>query len=292
MRYDAFGGITWLDTDFSVKSESDYDWNRTFTGQVLDDETGLMLYRMRYYSTALGRFVSRDPIEYQADDENLYRYVWNNSILHIDFDGFRGGAVHRPVYRPVQPIRRPPSPAYYPKPIKHRPSYWPSSVPSNPIPSPIYAPTPNPLDPYSFPMGPPEYRIPVCIDYGSGSFCLPGHESPSITPQEACLLKELKKKRCDELNDKYHNPECQGCDPRMASTYTKKEIENRIKCFESQIALRQEFLDLGCIMEGLAEEIADAIKGHEKQIREKRGAIKTCKGILGNPRYFPPIPGK
>ncbi len=34
-----------------------------------------MLYRNRYYSTGLGRFVSRDPIGYRAKDVNLVRFV-------------------------------------------------------------------------------------------------------------------------------------------------------------------------------------------------------------------------
>ncbi len=38
--YDAFGNINGLASD----------WNRTFTGQVFDSETGLMLYRNRFYA--------------------------------------------------------------------------------------------------------------------------------------------------------------------------------------------------------------------------------------------------
>jgi uncharacterized protein RhaS with RHS repeats len=49
MNYDAFGQIAWLNTNFSTKNRSDYNWNRTFTGQVFDSETGLVLYRNRYY---------------------------------------------------------------------------------------------------------------------------------------------------------------------------------------------------------------------------------------------------
>ncbi len=54
-KYDAFGKRTAL-------MNSSVDFDRAFTGQVYDKETGLMLYRNRYYSTELGRFVSRDPI--------------------------------------------------------------------------------------------------------------------------------------------------------------------------------------------------------------------------------------
>jgi len=89
MKYDAFGKVTWLDAAFTTKANSDYDWNRTFTGQVLDSETGLMLYRNRYYHTGLGRFVSRDPIEYDAEDVSLYRYVSNLPQLRLDPFGLK-----------------------------------------------------------------------------------------------------------------------------------------------------------------------------------------------------------
>ena len=88
MRYDAFGKVTWLDSDFAVKPKSEYTWNRTFTGQVFDTETGLMLYRNRFYHAGLGRFVTRDPIGYDAGDENLYRYVENSPAFSLDPNGF------------------------------------------------------------------------------------------------------------------------------------------------------------------------------------------------------------
>ena len=77
MKYDAFGKVMWMDDLFATKVNSDYMWNRTFTGQVLDTETDLMLYRNRYYHTGLGRFIQRDPVEYNAGDINLMRYVIN-----------------------------------------------------------------------------------------------------------------------------------------------------------------------------------------------------------------------
>jgi len=42
-----------------------------FTGRYLDKETGLYYFRARYYSGSLGRFVSRDPLEY-VDGTLLY----------------------------------------------------------------------------------------------------------------------------------------------------------------------------------------------------------------------------
>jgi RHS repeat-associated protein len=84
MKYDAFGNVSWMNASFTTIANSAYAWNRTYTGQVLDTETGLMLYRNRYYNTGLGRFVSRDPIGYDAGDANLMRYVGNRTAFYHD----------------------------------------------------------------------------------------------------------------------------------------------------------------------------------------------------------------
>jgi RHS repeat-associated protein len=78
--YDAFGKRNVFDDNFVAKIVSDYAWNRAFTGQLLDVETGLMLYRERYYHTELGRFINRDPIEYNSNNISLYAYVFNSPI--------------------------------------------------------------------------------------------------------------------------------------------------------------------------------------------------------------------
>jgi RHS repeat-associated protein len=85
--YDAFGKRNVFDADFTAKAGTVFNWDRAFTGQVLDTETGLMLYRNRYYSMELGRFVSRDPIGYRYYDWNLFRYVRNNVFAYIDSTG-------------------------------------------------------------------------------------------------------------------------------------------------------------------------------------------------------------
>jgi RHS repeat-associated protein len=85
--YDAFGKQNIFDADFITKAGTTFNWNRAFTGQVLDSETGLMLYRERFYLTRLGCFVSRDPIGYSTGDFSLYRYVYNKSILLQDPHG-------------------------------------------------------------------------------------------------------------------------------------------------------------------------------------------------------------
>jgi RHS repeat-associated protein len=57
-----------------------------FTGREPDLSTGYMYYRNRYYDSALGRFISRDPIGQQGG-LNPYAYVDNNPVNNTDPDG-------------------------------------------------------------------------------------------------------------------------------------------------------------------------------------------------------------
>ena len=85
--YSSFGKASVLSASFATQSPTTYTWNRLFTGQVLDAETGLMLYRHRFYHSGLGRFVARVPIGYDAEDNNLYRYINNRNLLLVDPTG-------------------------------------------------------------------------------------------------------------------------------------------------------------------------------------------------------------
>ena len=55
----------------------------TYTGQRLDPESGLMYYKHRYYDTARGRFLSRDPYR-SVDPKNVYEYVLGRVTTYID----------------------------------------------------------------------------------------------------------------------------------------------------------------------------------------------------------------
>jgi RHS repeat-associated protein len=59
-----------------------------YTGRELDG-TGLYFYRARYYNPAIGRFISEDPIEFEAGSPNFYAYVGNDPIDGIDPFGLK-----------------------------------------------------------------------------------------------------------------------------------------------------------------------------------------------------------
>jgi RHS repeat-associated protein len=87
LNYSAFGQPTFHAPDMTQRTASDFAWNRTFTSQTYDPKTGMMHYRRRDYDPALGRFTNRDPIGYEANDVNLYRYVENKPINATDSEG-------------------------------------------------------------------------------------------------------------------------------------------------------------------------------------------------------------
>jgi RHS repeat-associated protein len=60
-----------------------YAW----TGRELDAETGMQYNRARYYDSATGRWISLDPMGFDAGDSNLYRYVNNQPTDTIDPGG-------------------------------------------------------------------------------------------------------------------------------------------------------------------------------------------------------------
>jgi RHS repeat-associated protein len=78
--YDAFGGVT-SQTNASVVFRYGY------TARELDAESGLQYNRARYLDSFNGRFISEDPIGFQGQDANLYRYVGNNSLSFTDPSG-------------------------------------------------------------------------------------------------------------------------------------------------------------------------------------------------------------
>jgi RHS repeat-associated protein len=80
--YDAFGNIT---TEYDATYRGRYAW----TGRELDVETGLQYNRARYYDSTTGRWISQDPMGFDAGDSNLYRYANNNAPNATDPAGLQ-----------------------------------------------------------------------------------------------------------------------------------------------------------------------------------------------------------
>jgi RHS repeat-associated protein len=81
ITYDAFGNIT-------LETNPEVNFRFSYTGREYDPETGLYNYRARYYDPGVGRFISEDPISFEAGDSNLSRYVNNSPLNYIDPSGF------------------------------------------------------------------------------------------------------------------------------------------------------------------------------------------------------------
>jgi RHS repeat-associated protein len=93
---DAGGNVVRHYEYFAFGKEEYNDHNCTFevsnryTGQVLDDETGLYYYGSRYYDPEIGRFIQPDTVVPRAGDLqalNRYSYVNNNPLKYIDPSG-------------------------------------------------------------------------------------------------------------------------------------------------------------------------------------------------------------
>ncbi len=145
--YTPYGTLEVRDAAFQpTGNPSAYAWPYTYTTRRLDAETGLMYYRNRMYHSELGRFVSRDPIGYEAGDGNLYRYVGDSPTVSLDPTGLAlaWAVFWDDLSSPLR--RRPPNPG---------PGVWP--------PSPIHPssrrPTMPPLPTANRPLRPDEITI-------------------------------------------------------------------------------------------------------------------------------------
>lgn len=80
VEFDAFGRVL-------AQSASQLGDRFLFAGREWDAESDLYYFRARYYSPSLGRFISQDPVGFDAGDFNLYRYVKNSPLGFKDPSG-------------------------------------------------------------------------------------------------------------------------------------------------------------------------------------------------------------
>jgi RHS repeat-associated protein len=86
--YNAFGLSRVMDADFNVVSSSSYDWETRYDNYRFDTESSFYQVRYRYLHPTLGRWLSRDPIEYDGGI-NLYAYCLNNGLNFSDPNGLK-----------------------------------------------------------------------------------------------------------------------------------------------------------------------------------------------------------
>lgn len=79
VSYDTFG----VASTSSLESTGRY----LYVGREYDQDVGLYYNRARFYDPLQGRFLSQDPLGFNAGDSNLYRYVGNSPANATDPTG-------------------------------------------------------------------------------------------------------------------------------------------------------------------------------------------------------------
>ncbi len=84
IAYDGYGNII---KETNPAARGRYTW----TGREFDVETDLQYNRARYDDPTMGRWISQDPMGFDAGDSNLYRYVTNKPVQLSDPSGLQAG---------------------------------------------------------------------------------------------------------------------------------------------------------------------------------------------------------
>jgi RHS repeat-associated protein len=82
--YDIYGSPVIKSPAGAVVPVSAFDNRFLFTGREYIPEAGLYDFRHRFYLPVIGRFLQLDPLRFDAEDYNLYRYAGNNPVNRID----------------------------------------------------------------------------------------------------------------------------------------------------------------------------------------------------------------
>jgi RHS repeat-associated protein len=88
-EYAPFGATSYQ----AIRSGNDVPKRYRYCSKERDDETGLSHHGARYYALWLGRWTSADPLGI-GDGTNLFRYVSNNPVNHIDPSGTQENNAH------------------------------------------------------------------------------------------------------------------------------------------------------------------------------------------------------
>ncbi|WP_328699973.1 RHS repeat-associated core domain-containing protein, partial [Chengkuizengella marina] len=84
--YDIWGNVL---SQISHETKT-FDNPFQYTGEIYDEESGLIYLRARYYDPSMGRFITEDTYEGTINNPlslNLYTYVENNPLIYADPSG-------------------------------------------------------------------------------------------------------------------------------------------------------------------------------------------------------------
>jgi RHS repeat-associated protein len=82
--YDPYGQVTYLNPTTFAPTTDAFDLETLYAGYRHDKETRMYQVRNRYYNTALGTWVSRDPMEERALQRNVLAYSDGNPAGSVD----------------------------------------------------------------------------------------------------------------------------------------------------------------------------------------------------------------
>ena len=88
-RYSAFGEEKIFDENGTLVVSSPFGNPWRFSSKRLDEETGFVYFGRRYYDPETSRWISPDPLGFDGGP-NLYAYVLNSPLTHIDLYGLFG----------------------------------------------------------------------------------------------------------------------------------------------------------------------------------------------------------
>lgn len=88
---DDTGAVAWQQAydPWGLKLTSNTD-ERGYTGNWLDEDTGLADHKARWYTSSIGRFTAIDPVKWHESNIhsfNRYAYSGNNPYTNVDVDG-------------------------------------------------------------------------------------------------------------------------------------------------------------------------------------------------------------
>ena len=108
-EYTAFGQVSIFNAEGEQEDTSIVGNPWQFAEKRIDDKSGLILFGLRFYDPAIGRWISQDPAG-GLDGPNSYAYLHNNPLNHLDrfglatesnsdkFDGYMYGEVESHCY--------------------------------------------------------------------------------------------------------------------------------------------------------------------------------------------------